>query len=138
MPLCHTLPGGLAQFRRWSSLASFGALVKRLYAHIGVFIGIPIITHIGQNCKRKRVNIPPYIQILTLTFPAVFPCAICFYLEMHKLQQCKDDYITAFLVSSRSPVLLADDTSGIVCSIPATVTITAYKADFHALQTIII
>ena len=41
-----------------------------------------------------------------------------FYLEMHKLQQCKDDYITAFLVSSRSPVLLADDTSGIVRSIP--------------------
>ena len=46
--------------------------------------------------------------------------------------------ITAFPVSSRSPVLLADDTSGIVRSIPKTVTITAYKADFHALQTIII
>ena len=61
-----------------------------------------------------------------------------FCLEMHKLQQRKDDYITAFPVSSRSPVLLADDTSGIVSSIPLTVTITAYKADFHALQTITI
>ena len=59
-----------------------------------------------------------------------------FCLEMHKLQQRKDDYITAFPVSSRSPVLLADDTSGIIRSIPKTVTITAYKADFHALQTI--
>ena len=44
--------------------------------------------------------------------------------------------ITAFLVSSRSPVLLADDTSGIISSIPATVTIAAYKSDFHALHTI--
>ena len=42
--------------------------------------------------------------------------------------------ITAFLVSSRSPVLLADDTSGIVRSIPKAVTITAYKADFHAIE----
>ena len=59
-----------------------------------------------------------------------------FCLEMHKRQQRKDDYITAFPVSSRSPVLLADDTSGIIRSIPETVTITAYIADFHALHTI--
>ena len=42
--------------------------------------------------------------------------------------------ITAFLVSSRSPVLLADDTSGIVRSIPKAVTITACIADFHAIE----
>ena len=65
------------------------------------------------------------------------PCAICFYLEMHKLQHA-GAIITASPVLSRSPVLLADDTSGIVRSIPKTVTITAYKSDFHALQTIII
>lgn len=33
-----------------------------------------------------------HLHFLYSTFPAVFPCAICFNLEMHKLQQCKDDY----------------------------------------------
>ena len=37
-------------------------LVTRLQAHTGINIDITILTHIRQNCKRKRANIPPYIQ----------------------------------------------------------------------------
>ena len=70
---------------------------------------------------------------IILTSPCVFPCAICF------IWRCTSSIITrtiiaAFLVSSRSSVLLAGDTSGIVRSIPASVTITACIADFYAIE----
>ena len=61
-------------------------------------------------------------------------CAICFYLEMHKLQRCKDDYITAFLVSCRSSGLLAGDTRQIFgrsAKLPATKAKSLYSRIAH-------
>ena len=57
MPLWHTSPGCLAHFRRRSSLPQLDTLVSRLYAHIGIIIDIPIITHARQNCKRKWADL---------------------------------------------------------------------------------
>ena len=60
--------------RRFCVLFTFCAFQKFI-KHFDFLLFHVIILHIFIN----------------LTFPAVFPCAICFYLEMHKLQQCKDD-----------------------------------------------
>ena len=134
-------------FNYWTDAGNPAKIIKRrfrdeLRAHnTPIIILVKHITIFALEVARLSNKSIFHVIILhifiNLTFPAVFPCAICFIWRCTSSNNART-IITAFLVSSRSPVLLADDTSGIVRSIPKTVTITAYKADFHALQTIII
>ena len=69
--------------------------------------------------KAFRFSFLPWyhLHFLYSTFPGVFPCAICFIWRCTSSNNART-IIMAFLVSSRSSVLLADNTSGIVSSIP--------------------
>ena len=113
------------------------ALVARLQAHTGIITDITIITHIPQKCKRKRANITPYIQNFNIDlFGGLSVCNLFSFGD------------------AQAPTMQGRLYNGVPClepfacttcrrykrncySIPATVTITAYKSDFHALQTII-